>query len=272
MQNKNHKMKILINCFLLISLMLSGCNKNDNPDILPPCDSIILNTYSKANGKIVELNVQDTGSVYVITVSKWDMLLYKNRPIHEWDSILVPYPELPVEYREDNLRVLFSGEKNSCCDLLTLPAADGSFGCKLEMDSIEKKQESLFSGFVEGYITGSFRCFEIKNEHGTEDLTEPGFMIILEDNTDSLYTFTLPPKLVDFPPDTINRYYDSYTCGPVFLPDSLQREYKIRFRYRTPEEFEKVQWYCGICFYIGPTFNWEEYDQVIIREVTRVIN
>jgi len=236
--------------------MLSGCNENDNLEILPPCDSIVLNTYSKANGKIVELNMLDTGSFYVITVSKWDMLLYSDRPIHEWDSILVPCPEIPVEYREDNLRIIFKGKKTACCDLLTLPAADGSFGCKLELDSIEKKQESLFSGFVEGYITGSFRCNETRNEHVTENLTEPGFIIILEDNTDSLYTFTLPPNLVDFPPDTLNRYYDSYTCGPVFLPDSLQHEYKIRFIYRTPEEFEKIQWDCGICLYFNGSLNF----------------
>lgn len=251
--------------------MLYGCNKNDNPEILPPCDSIILNTYSKANGKIVELNIPDTGAVYVITVSKWDMLLYKNRPIHEWDSILVPFPELPVEYREDNLRVLFSGEKTGCCDLLTLPAADGSFGCKLEMDSIQKKQESLFSGFVEGYITGAFRCLE-KNDQGTDDLTEPGFMIILEDNADSLYTFTLPPGLIDLLPDTYINCYDGNNCGPCFFPDSLQREYKIRFKYRTPEDFEDVQFVCGPCTYLFSTFRWEEYDELIISEVTRVIN
>lgn len=263
-------MKNLINCFLLIPLMLSGCNENDNLEILPPCDSIVLNTYSKANGKIVELNMLDTGSFYVITVSKWDMLLYNDRPIHEWDSILVPCPEIPVEYREDNLRVVFTGKKTGCYDLLTLPAANGSFGCKLEMDSIEKKQESLFSGFVEGYITGSFRCNETRNGQATGNLTERGFMIILEDNTDSLYTFTLPPNLIDFPAEILTPDYDGNNCGPTFFPDSLKDEYKIRFRYRTPEDFEDVQKACGPCQYMFPTFRWEEYDQIIIREVTRI--
>ena len=252
--------------------MLSGCNKVDYPDILPPCDSIVLNTYSNANGKIVEINMQDTGSVYVITVSKWDMLLYNDRPIHEWDSILVPCPELPVEYREDNLRVIFNGKKTNCLDLLTLPAADGLYSCKLEMDSIEKKQENLFSGFVEGYITGSFRCYEVRNEQVTEDLTERGFMIILEDNVDSLFSYTLPPNLIDFPAEILIPDYNGKNCGPTFFPDSLKSEYKIRFRYRTPEEFEEVQKACGPCQFFWPTFNWKKYDQVIIREVTRIMN
>ena len=147
----------------------------------------------------------------------------------------------------------------------------------LTICSCDKEVIPEFSGFVEGYIVGTFICDEdiSENGQGTGSKTDRGFCILLEgsENTDfhwpmDFYTFNLPSGLFDFPDKILTSTYDGTNCGPVFSPDSIKYEYKLRFRYREPKKSERIFFTCGPCMHIGPTFHWEKFKEVIIKEVT----
>lgn len=131
------------------------------------------------------------------------------------------------------------------------------------------KKENEFSDFVEGYIVASFRCGEINPEsgQGTGELTTRGFLILLENRTDSMYTFNFPESLFNFPQEILEADHNSSNCGPIFFPDD--REYKISFKYRGCELSEKIEFACG-CFAMAQPFNWEAYKQVYIDETTKI--
>ncbi len=87
----------------------------------------------------------------------------------------------------------------------------GAGGCE------EENEEP--SGFVEGYIVASFQC--------NNDSKERGFCIILENNADSISTFSLPSNIFDFPPGVIKPGHDTFSGGPYFFPDSLRYKFNI---------------------------------------------
>jgi hypothetical protein len=67
----------------------------------------------------------------------------------------------------------------------------------------EDEDESFKS--AEGYIVGTVRCGETDGENGqyTGEATKRGFVIILENEIDSMYTFSLNEELFDFPSEII---------------------------------------------------------------------
>lgn len=125
-------------------------------------------------------------------------------------------------------------------------------GCKKEEDS----------DYVEGYIVGSFQC---------DDYDGRGFCIILENNADSIWTFSLPENIFDFPPGVIKSGHDAFSGGPYFFPDSLRYEFSIRFRYRQPDESEVID--CPLAFNaMGISFPWEDWNCVIVEDVSNLLN
>lgn len=118
-----------------------------------------------------------------------------------------------------------------------------------------------FNGFVEGYLVGSFQC---------PDLVNPGFCIILENNIDSLYTFSLPENIFEFPIGVLKTGHDANTGGPFFFPDSLRYNYKIKFKIRKPTDSEIVK--CVLPYNtFGPTFSWNNWEQIIAKDFVKSI-
>jgi len=137
--------------------------------------------------------------------------------------------------------------------LLLLPLCVALLGAGCNEDKDE------YSAYVEGYVVGSFQC---------NDYNERGFCIILENETDSIYTFTLSENIFDFPEEIIKSGHDANTGGPFFFPDSLMHEFKIKFKYREPNDSEIIN--CLIASNaLGISFSWEEWCQVIVTDVTK---
>ncbi|WP_372935836.1 hypothetical protein [Mariniphaga sediminis] len=143
-------------------------------------------------------------------------------------------------------------------------------------------EKEEYSELVEGYIVGSFVCYEVGTDGvATGDYTERGYCILLEgsEKTDSywpmdFYTFDLSSELFEFPEKVIYSSvdYNGNDCGPSFFPDSLQSKFKITFEYRDVKKDEGVRFSCGICTTMGPLFNWKDYNQVLLKNVSKIVN
>jgi hypothetical protein len=161
--------------------------------------------------------------------------------------------------------------------LLLLPLCVALLGAGCEKE--ETRPE--FIGSIEGYITGTFICYEKNNENDatTDTPTPRGFCILIEgsENKNSnypmdFYTFNIPEKLIDFQEGLLSssEFDRGYDCGPSFFPDSLLNRYKISFKYRDVNESESIQFSCGFCPAIYVYFPWEDYSQKILDEVKKV--
>ncbi len=135
--------------------------------------------------------------------------------------------------------------------------------------SCDEENDDPFKS-AEGYIVASFRCGETDSENGqaTGDLTKRGFFIMLENKADSMYSFSLPENLFDFPQEILTDYYDWDNCGPTYF--TTDQEYKIRFKYRVSNDSERIHFLCGPCGHLSPPFEWGVYKQVIIEEITKI--
>jgi len=132
--------------------------------------------------------------------------------------------------------------------------------------SCGKEKQTEWSDFVEGYVVGSFQC-----QDTLENLHREYCIITVGNDTNQLFTFSIPDDLIQFPPGLIKPGYDENTGGPYFFPDSLKDSFKIRFKYKKAEPSEMVG--CFIAFnMLGPTFPWNEWQDVICTEITRVLN
>jgi hypothetical protein len=122
---------------------------------------------------------------------------------------------------------------------------------------------------AEGYIIGSFRGNEKDGEDGifTGEVTERGFIIVLKDNTDSMYTFSIPEDILDFPSEILTPGCDVNNCGPEYFPN--KEEYKIKFKYRNSKNSEIIYFACGCYDYFIP-YNWNLINQVIVENVEEI--
>lgn len=151
----------------------------------------------------------------------------------------------------------------------------------LTVYSCEKEDIPELSDFVEGYIVGTFICDEDKSENGqgTGSKTDRGYCILLEGskNTDyhwpmDFYTFNIPSDLFYFLSEIFSVPVDGSNCGPVFFPDSLRNQYKMSFKYMEPKESERIFFTCGPCTMMDLTFSWIDYNQLILKDITKISN
>jgi hypothetical protein len=120
-------------------------------------------------------------------------------------------------------------------------------------------EKEEYSDYVEGYIVGSFQC---------NDSDRRGFCIILANNADSIWTFSLPENIFDFPQGVIKSGHDAFSGGPYFFPDSLRYEFNIGFRYRQPGKSEVID--CPLAFNaMGIPFPWKDWNCVIVEDVSK---
>ena len=133
--------------------------------------------------------------------------------------------------------------------------------------SCEKEKNSFKT--AEGYIIGSFRCDETDGQNGlaTGESTPQGFVIVFENGNDSLYTFSLSENLFDFPSDILAQGANVNNCGPIYF--SNKKEYKIKFKYKDPNDSEMVYFTCFCYDYLIP-YNWNSINQVIIEDVVKI--
>jgi hypothetical protein len=161
--------------------------------------------------------------------------------------------------------------------LLLLPVCMVLLGAGCEKE--ETRPE--FIGPIEGYITGTFICYEKNNEtHATTDNPTPrGFCILIEGSKNKnsnypmdFYTFNFPEGLIDFQEGLISssEFDRGHDCGPSFFADSLLNKYKISFKYRDVNESESIKFSCGFCPAIYVYFPWEDYSQKILDELKQV--
>lgn len=133
----------------------------------------------------------------------------------------------------------------------------------LMVEGCKKEEYSEYSEYSEGYIVGSFQCNDYNNVRG--------FCIILSTNADSIWTFSLPEDIFDFPPGVIRSGHDTFSGGPYFFPDSLQREFNIKFRYRQAEISEVID--CPLAFNtMGVAFPWKDWKYVIVEDISKLSN
>ena len=136
-------------------------------------------------------------------------------------------------------------------------------------------EKEEYSEFVDGYIVGSFVCYEVGTDGvATGDYTERGYCILLKgsENTDAhwpmdFYTFDLPPGLFEFPEEIFSPTYNSMDGGPNFFPDSIHNKYHIMFQYKEQRNSEKTQFGCGFYTMLIP-FPWENFKQVTLNHIT----
>jgi hypothetical protein len=145
--------------------------------------------------------------------------------------------------------------------------------CGLIISTIYSCERKNLYGYVEGSITGTFLCPKTVNGHPSDTIR--GFCILLRDRENStityfpmdLYTFHLPDGYFPFPSEIYNYKYSGSNCGPKFFPDSLVSNYKIMFKYRYPDENEIIEFVCGPCFAMEPTFPWRHYKQITVEDI-----
>lgn len=125
---------VIYNLFYLVLLTInSSCYQDDSTENLNGninCENeTVKDTISEVRGKIVKVD-----GVYSITTDSES--LEENGYIIGSENILVPY-DLEEKYKNEELQVILSGYKISCCGLLSLPQIRNGFGCKFEITSIK---------------------------------------------------------------------------------------------------------------------------------------
>lgn len=140
----------------------------------------------------------------------------------------------------------------------------------------EKDTTQEFVGPVEGYVTGTFQCYEYENGIGTSNQkpTPRGFCILLKGSKNTgankpmdFYTFNFPIDLFEFPNELL--LDKGFDCGPYFFPESQQEKFKITLKYKDVKESEKIEFSCGMCPAINLYFPWSDYNQAILDELVR---
>ncbi len=128
----------------LCSLVIFGCNpeKDDVQLCGSSCeDEATTEVFNDVQGKVVINNTYvneagETVAVYAITTNPDD------QDKDTWDLfsgfVLAPC-NLPEAYKKDNLRVVISGRKKSCCSQLTQANFKSAYGCKFEITEIRTR-------------------------------------------------------------------------------------------------------------------------------------
>lgn len=127
------KKKMWFPCALFLLISSSGCSEKATVSPTQTCaDEHVIEEYKDREAKVIETE-QDR---YCLTVDAADIALAGGYG-YQTKNVLVPATDLPTIYRVGGLHVLLSGRKKSCYGLTSLPTTFGSFGYKLEVESIK---------------------------------------------------------------------------------------------------------------------------------------
>jgi len=150
-----------------------------------------------------------------------------------------------------------------------------TFGCEKSSNNGNEKSDTGYSGPVTGYIVGSFICDEKDGETGKVigKQTDRAYCILLENSENAnsewpmdFYTFDLPDNLYAIPDELLSPGYEGSNCGPHFFPDSLRYSYKINFKF---QKNDSVHFVCGPCTAMELSFPWDDFDQILVRDVSK---
>ena len=129
---------------LLCSLLIFGCKSEDEE--LSICadsctDEITTDRLEEVYAKVIINNTatNDDGEIlkfFALSINPDD--LDKDTWSIVSEFILVPC-NLPERYEKENLHVIISGNRKSCCNVLTQPYFRGAYGCKFEITDIRIK-------------------------------------------------------------------------------------------------------------------------------------
>ncbi|GET22100.1 hypothetical protein [Prolixibacter denitrificans] len=159
--------------------------------------------------------------------------------------------------------------------LLLLLISIITFGCEKSSNNGNEKSDTGYSGPVTGYIVGSFICDEKDGETGKVigKQTDRAYCILLENSENAnsewpmdFYTFDLPDNLYAIPDELLSPGYEGSNCGPHFFPDSLRYSYKINFKF---QKNDSVHFVCGPCTAMELSFPWDDFDQILVRDVSK---
>jgi hypothetical protein len=123
-----------------------------------------------------------------------------------------------------------------------------------------ESQKEISSNYVEGRIIGFDPC------SGGSDATVEGrgFVIALNNSSDTLVTYNLPVNLFVFPKELFSGY-----LGSFLFPDSAKNSYKIRFSYRYSTESEKVHPICLGTIYLADYNKYVRDRQIVVENVSK---
>jgi len=114
--------------------------------------------------------------------------------------------------------------------------------------------------YVEGRIIGFDPC-----NGGSDAAVEGrGFVIALNNSSDTLVTYNLPVNLFTFPKELFSGY-----LGSFLFPDTARNSYKIRFQYRYSSDSEKVHPICSGMIYLADYNKYVRDRQIVVENVSK---
>lgn len=120
-------------CALLLSIGGSSCSEKTTVTPTQTCaDEHVIEVYKDREAKVIKTELDK----YCLTVDAADLSLPGGYG-YKIQNVLVPATDLPTSYRVEGLHVMLTGRKKSCFGLTSLPTTFGTFGYKLEVDTIK---------------------------------------------------------------------------------------------------------------------------------------
>ena len=236
---------------LLTLLVVSACS-NDNNNVLQRLN----------DEPAIVREVKGANNLFV-----FDLLNYNNSL---YSSYIVPSNALPVEYKEDGLSVIISGDVTTNSLAIDGYISEGKgnsviLGGKynmFELITMSKNEGEIY------YVVGYDGNREIDNHK--ETAKSGGYLFISENLKDSLYANNLIFEgdvyrygdlldgIIDFPMESMT--YNGTYCGERFFPEEYRFAFKVQINSYRPMTEEELQLYTvrlipAICY--NPI--WEQY-------------
>jgi len=129
------KKSIKIFIYLILLINLSCAQDDPNTDCNNECDEVsVTEEISEVNAKVVLIENEEYNLNYKFLDIDPEFLDKEGYSTSN-QTTLIPC-ELSDNYR-DGMKVIVSGKKLDCCNIISLPSIRKSWGCKFEITSIE---------------------------------------------------------------------------------------------------------------------------------------
>ena len=124
-----------------------------------------------------------------------------------------------------------------------------------------ESSKEISDNYVEGKIIGFDPC----NGDSDAAIDGRGFVIVLNNSSDTLVTYNLPVELFTFPKELFSGY-----LGSFLFPDTARNSYKIRFQYRYSSDREKVYPVCSGMIYMSDYNKYVRDRQIVVENVSKI--